>query len=194
MQEQETKLSLPKVNTKVNKKQIKALKKWSLTAFAVTLLITSMFVFNAFAQTGTTDSTILNLTNNTRSKDNLKPLSENETLKKAAYAKAQDMFKNQYFEHTSPAGKTPWEFINKAGYDYAYAGENLAIDFDNIETTHIAWMGSPAHKANILNPNYSEIGVASVSGLYNGKTTIITVEMFGTSMFDTTLNNLRIKW
>lgn len=190
MQEQEKKLSLPKVS----KRQIQVIKKWSLTAFAVSLLITSLFVFNAFAQTDTTSSTILNLTNNSRSINNLKSLSENEALKKAAYNKAQDMFKNQYFEHTSPQGKTPWEFINNSGYDYAYAGENLAIDFDNIESTHTAWMGSPAHKANILNPNYSEIGVASVSGLYNGKTTTITVEMFGASMFDTTLNNLKIKW
>ncbi len=179
---------------KSKKRNFRSLKKWSLTAFAATLLITSIFVLNVFAKSEASNSTILNLTNNQRALNNLKVLSENDNLNAAAYAKAQDMFKNQYFEHTSPQGKTPWTFINNAGYDYAYAGENLAIDFENLKDTNDALMKSPTHKANILNTKYTEMGTATVTGQFNGRVTTITVEMFGTSMFDTVLNNLKVSW
>lgn len=190
MQEQ-----IEKVNTNmIGKKRVKLIKKWSLTFFAAGLLISSLFVISTFAETNVKTSTILTLTNKERAEAEISALSESKILNQAAYNKAQDMFKYQYFEHTSPQGKTPWEFITKAGYDYAYAGENLAMDFESIEATNEAWMNSPSHKANILNPKYSEMGSASVTGTFNGETTTITVEMFGTSAFDTALNSLHNIW
>lgn len=187
--------SLVKTKVRSKKQSLRSLKKWSLTVFATTLLIASLFVLNAFAKSQINqNSAVLNLTNTTRTSQGLKSLSENEQLSAAAKAKAQDMFRYQYFDHNSPQGKTPWDFINNAGYDYAYAGENLAIDFNNIKDTQNAWMKSPTHKANILNGHYKEMGSASVTGQFKGKITTITVEMFGTSMFDTVLNNLHTRW
>src|SRR4030042_3617362 len=90
------------------------------------------------------------------------------------------MFKNGYFEHFSPTGHSPWNFISEAGYDYQYAGENLAIDFAKLEDTHTAWMNSPKHRENILNSDFTEIGIATVTKKFKGRLATISVEMFGT--------------
>ena len=123
--------------------------------------------------------TVISLTNSARSSAGLSSLSSNSQLAAAAAAKAADMFQNQYFAHTSPQGKDPWYFINNAGYDFIYAGENLAIGYSDSAEVHSAWMNSPTHRANILNPNYREIGVAQVSGEYEGAQTTIVVQEFG---------------
>ena len=60
--------------------------------------------------------------------------------------KAQDMATLGYFAHVSPDGKTPWYWIEKVGYDYQYAGENLAINFSDSKDVTNAWMASPLHK------------------------------------------------
>ena len=57
-------------------------------------------------------------------------------------------------------GTTPWSWIEKENYDYNYAGENLAMDFQSAEKMEEAWMASPTHRANILNGKYREIGMA----------------------------------
>ena len=173
-----------------NTKQTNFIKKWSLTCFAVLLLIVSLFIINVYAKTEVDNSAILYLTNKERSALGLNTLTHSKVLDKAAYNKAKDIFNNQYFDHVSPEGKTPWQFINEAGYDYSYAGENLAINFNELESTHEAWMKSPSHRANIVSPKYQEIGYATVTGQYKGETTTVTVEMFGTTMFDTVINQM----
>ena len=55
-------------------------------------------------------------------------LAKSDMLQEAAEKKAQDMIENNYFAHTSPQGKTPWHWVEESGYDYRYAGENLAIN------------------------------------------------------------------
>ena len=89
------------------------------------------------------------------------------------------MIDNNYFAHVSPQKKSPWYWIEKNEYDYTYAGENLAINFTNSEDQQKAWMDSPLHKKNILNPNYDEIGVAVKRGVVEGKETTVVVQMFG---------------
>ena len=89
------------------------------------------------------------------------------------------MIKNDYFAHTSPAGINPWFWYEKDGYDYKYAGENLAINFLKAEDQHKAWMASPTHRKNILNDKYQEIGVAVDAGKINGQMAIIAVQEFG---------------
>ncbi len=93
--------------------------------------------------------------------------------------KAEDMLTNNYFSHTSPAGITPWKWIEDADYDYNYAGENLAMDFTSAEKMNDAWLTSPTHRANILNEKYKDIGVAVKEGVINGRATIVVVQMFG---------------
>lgn len=119
--------------------------------------------------------------NQTRHSLGLKALTENEKLNQAAKLKAEDMVQYQYFNHTSPAGVTPWSWFLKAGYNYKYAGENLAIGFYESEEVYNAWLNSPSHKANILNPNYTEVGTAVLSG-FDGGNTIIVVQEFGSRL------------
>lgn len=118
-------------------------------------------------------------TNQQREQLGLKPLTLNSQLSAAALAKAQDMFDNQYWAHTSPEGKQPWDFIKAANYRYKMAGENLARDFYQTSDMVQAWMNSPTHKDNIVNSQYEQIGVAVVNGKLEGFETTLVVQMFG---------------
>lgn len=125
-----------------------------------------------------TQADIIELTNDSRSIAGLPPLKQNALLTEAAQAKANDMFKSDYFAHTSPKGTTPWDWIKGSGYKFSFAGENLAINYTSAKKQHMAWMKSPTHKANILNKNYEEIGVAVKEGTLNGEKAIVTVSVF----------------
>ena len=119
------------------------------------------------------------LTNQQRIRRDLSPLAVNPKLTLAAQQKAHHMLENNYFEHTSPDGREPWDFVAEADYHYVYAGENLAINFLNSRETFQAWVDSPSHLENILFPYYQEIGIATQSAEINGKITTVTVQMFG---------------
>jgi hypothetical protein len=123
---------------------------------------------------------LVDLANTDRSENQLGTLTVNPKLVKAAEAKAHDMVTNGYFAHNSPAGISPWYWIMAAGYDFAYAGENLAVNFDDSAVVNTAWMNSPTHRANLLNGKFTEIGVATAEGIYKGEPTIFVVQMFGT--------------
>ena len=92
-------------------------------------------------------------TNQSRAANSLGALHENALLDQAAQEKANDMAKNGYFAHTSPAGVTPWHWFEDVGYNFSYAGENLAVNFTDSQDVTNAWMNSPEHRANILNAN-----------------------------------------
>lgn len=126
-----------------------------------------------------TQANVINLTNQERLGHGLNTLSTNPQLSAAALAKANDMLEKQYWDHFGPNGESPWQFIRAAGYDYVYAGENLAKGFRTAEGIHEAWMASPTHKANIVSGNYKDIGVAVVEGELLGKQTTLVVQMFG---------------
>jgi hypothetical protein len=104
-------------------------------------------------------------------------------LEEAARLKAKDMFANGYFAHESPKGTSPWHWFGVAGYDYEYAGENLAIGFLEPEEVYNGWVQSFTHHQNLLNPNFKEIGVAVVSGKFNGNHTTIVVQLFGSQKY-----------
>jgi hypothetical protein len=123
------------------------------------------------------------LTNERRAENSVRELKVNPLLEEAARLKAQDMIENQYFAHVSPEGKQPWHWMNQAGYKYKHAGENLAIDFYDTQEVTEAWMNSPTHRRNILNNNYSEIGIAVDSGVYKGRRVAFVVQMFGSPRF-----------
>jgi hypothetical protein len=150
--------------------------------FVLVMLAASSFTFFSAGNTIASDITIekvIDLTNISRGESGENVLKANLKLSQAAEEKAEDMIANNYFAHTSPAGKTPWSWIQKEGYDYVYAGENLAMDFQTAEKMENAWMTSPTHRANILNQNYQEIGAAVKEGIINGHETILAVVMFG---------------
>jgi len=152
----------------------------------------AVFLFFALAQMGRADISsgasiiaqdMLELTNKSRIEAGLAPLAINEKLAMAAREKADDMFKLQYFDHNSPNGKTPWDFIKSAGYEYEYAGENLAIDFISANGAHEALMESSPHRDNILNMNYTEIGIAVKEDIFEGNKSIIIVEEFASPLY-----------
>jgi uncharacterized protein YkwD len=123
---------------------------------------------------------LIRLTNEQRQKNGLPPVIENSELNKAAEEKAKNMFAENYWAHYSPSGKSPWDFITGSGYQYSYAGENLARNFYTSEEAVNAWMASKmGHKENILNKNYKEIGMAVVEGNLNGQQTVLVVQEFG---------------
>ncbi|QQG43540.1 MAG: hypothetical protein HYW45_00785 [Candidatus Daviesbacteria bacterium] len=124
---------------------------------------------------------LIELTNQERQKNGLSPLRENTALNQAAAAKATNMFQENYWAHFAPSGKTPWDFILSAGYKFTYAGENLAKSFSQSNEVVTAWMQSPTHRANILNPKYQDIGIAVVEGVLNGQKTTLVVQEFGTT-------------
>ena len=95
--------------------------------------------------------TLLQLVNQDRAVLGLKPLRLNPTLSLAALAKASDMVERNYFAHISPDGVKPWHWFKSLGYNYAYAGENLAVNFSDSLPVHEAWMASEGHRKNILN-------------------------------------------
>jgi hypothetical protein len=96
--------------------------------------------------------------------------------------KADDMAAKSYFAHTSPEGIDPWYWFNQAGYKFTYAGENLAVDFSDSSAVNTAWMNSPTHRANLLDQHYTEIGIATADGMYQGHMTTFVVEEFGTPL------------
>lgn len=118
-------------------------------------------------------------TNVERTAAGLSTLRYNETLADAARRKAANMFSEDYWAHTSPSGLSPWHWFSEAGYNYTHAGENLAKDFGSTDRMVAAWMDSPTHRENIVNPLYSEIGVAVVPGTLLGQETVLVVQLFG---------------
>ncbi|OGZ33490.1 MAG: hypothetical protein A2174_03245 [Candidatus Portnoybacteria bacterium RBG_13_41_18] len=126
---------------------------------------------------------VLKWTNSERARNNLPPLSENTKLNSSATIKAQDMLKNQYFEHVSPSGVGLADLAKKVSYNYIYIGENLAWgNFESEELLVREWMNSPGHRANILNDKYNEIGIAVLRGTYEGKEGWMAVQEFGLPM------------
>lgn len=125
-------------------------------------------------------SSLVAQTNGERADAALGSLTVNPQLVAAAQAKADDMARKGYFAHTSPDGTTSWQWLRDAGYRFAYAGENLAVNFSDSRDVTDAWMRSPTHRANILNGRFTEVGIATAVGEYKGKEAVFVVQMFGT--------------
>src|ERR1035437_2575091 len=123
-------------------------------------------------------ATLSALTNGEREQNKLSDLKENSLLDKAANLKAQDMATKGYFAHVSPDGKQPWYWFDKAGYDYDYAGENLAVNFTDSQDVTTAWMNSPTHRANIVKQAYTEIGSGVAEGEYEGHQSTFVVQEY----------------
>jgi len=122
---------------------------------------------------------IVVLTNELRQKLSLTTLSENNLLNQAAYDKASDMLLQQYFAHNGPDGKSVKDWLSKFGYRYDVAGENLAMGFLQSDDVVTAWINSPTHYANLIDPDYTEIGVGMASGPFKGEETTLVAQYFG---------------
>ncbi len=124
---------------------------------------------------------IINKTNHIRQELGVPPLKENYLLDLSAEAKAQDMLANGYFSHTSPQGKKMSEWFIDVKYDYKFVGENLAMGFPSSDAVFNGWLGSPTHYANIVDPDFKEVGIGVAAGPYKDRSTVIVVQHFGSS-------------
>lgn len=124
-------------------------------------------------------ATLVDLANADRMAEGLQDLNVNPTLVAVAQAKANDMATKGYFAHTSPQGLDPWHWFKQEGYAFTYAGENLAVDFSDSADVERAWMDSPTHRKNVLDPKYTEIGIATAQGWFEGRYTTFVVQAFG---------------
>jgi uncharacterized YkwD family protein len=107
---------------------------------------------------------VLTLVNQERSKAGLNPLKmTNSTLNLVALDKAKDIYNNNYFDHNSPTYGSPFDMMKSYGISYSYAGENIAKGQTSPQAVMTAWMNSAGHRANILNANFTTIGI----GYYN---------------------------
>lgn len=132
----------------------------------------------------TTDVTSADLlidTNQARQSQGSAPITLNPQLSRAAQAKANDMVARNYWAHLSPDGKTPWTFIDTTGYAYQKAGENLAFGFANTNDIVKGWMNSPAHKQNLVDTAYREVGfgIANSQNYRGGGPETIVVALYG---------------
>ncbi|MEM9336483.1 MAG: CAP domain-containing protein [Patescibacteria group bacterium] len=125
-------------------------------------------------------SVVVELTNDERADNGASALQRSLTLDEAAELKAQHMAEGQYFSHYSPDGVSPWHWFGEVSYDFAHAGENLAIHFSDSDEVVDAWMDSPSHRANIVDQKFTEIGVGTARGRYQGFDTVYVVQLFGT--------------
>lgn len=156
---------------------------WAMLGVSVALLGFSQFLrttdyLNINAEVYPT--VLVQMTNEDRIASGMQPLAVNPVLERAAYLKVQDMVAKNYFAHTSPEGVSPWYWFKQAGYTFRFAGENLAVNFSESSDVQQAWLNSPAHRANVLNPNFTEMGIATAYGTYKGVNTAYVVELFGT--------------
>ena len=122
---------------------------------------------------------LINDTNAVRTQQGVAALQQNDQLTQAAFLKAKNMFAEQYWAHESPSGIQPWKWFADAGYNYSYAGENLAKNYPTAQATVDAWMNSPTHRQNMLNGQYVDVGFAVVDGTLNGQATTLVVAFYG---------------
>ncbi|MBU1092300.1 CAP domain-containing protein [Patescibacteria group bacterium] len=133
---------------------------------------------------------LIQLTNQIRTVRGIPVLAQNALLGESAQNKAEDMASKGYFDHADQDGNRMSYWMRSAGYDYLRAGENLAKGFSTPEAVIQAWLNSPTHYMNLVNDNYTEIGVGVATGVIDGKATIVVVQHFGQPMPQFTTPNL----
>lgn len=159
-----------------------------VTLGVFTMLIVGAFVVSSIGglllrsgqSAAVVSAVLVDLTNQNRQEHSLHGLTINPALVEAAQKKANDEASKAYFAHVSPEGIDSWHWFKEVGYNFTYAGENLAVDFSDSATVVSAWMNSPTHRANILDSHYTETGIATAEGMYEGHPTIFVVQEFGT--------------
>lgn len=112
----------------------------------------------------TIENEVVRLTNQQRTKYGLPPLQIDWQLARVARYKSVDMRDKNYFSHQSPTYGSPFTMIKNFGISYRTAAENIAAGQQTPQEVVNAWMNSPGHRANILNKNFTHIGVGYAKG------------------------------
>lgn len=150
-------------------------------ALFVLLFSLVAFPWSGTAENSLSEPNLLAVINQVRVREGLRVLKPNLRLSQAAAAKAEHMLKQNYFAHTSPEGLEAWDFMARANLKYVFAGENLATNYLNPYELTYDFLQSPSHRANLLSPLFSDVGLAVVSpsplDKGEGPTTIV-VQLF----------------
>lgn len=129
---------------------------------------------------------VISRTNNERITHGLVRLHRSITLDRAAALKADSMFRSQYFAHVSPQGQHFTDWLGRSNKFKAYA-ENLANGYRGEQALVSAWMNCATHRLNILNTEYTHIGVSVRTGILQGRETTLVVQLFGEKRIATPL-------
>lgn len=108
----------------------------------------------------TAEARVLTLVNAERAQAGCSPLTADPELAALAGDHSEDMAERDYFSHTTPDGMTPWDRAEAAGVDHM-GGENIARGQADAEAVMESWMNSPGHRANILNCDFTTLGVGA---------------------------------
>lgn len=106
---------------------------------------------------------VFNLVNIERSKNDLAALELDIAVTSVARNKSQDMMANNYFAHQSPTYGSAGEMLRRFGIEWSAWGENIAMGQKTPKEVMTAWMNSEGHRANILNPDFTKLGVGYVT-------------------------------
>lgn len=109
----------------------------------------------------TLESQVVTLVNKERARRGLHTLKVGKTCSYVARLKSQDMISRSYFSHISPTYGSPFTMMQHYGLRFSAAGENIAYGQPTAASVMNAWMNSAGHRANILNPSYTYIGVGA---------------------------------
>jgi len=120
---------------------------------------------------------VVDRTNAERARHGLRALSVDQRLAAAAQAHSADMVRRAFFAHESPDGRQVWDRAVAAGYAYRKVAENIAAGQRTAEEVVRGWMGSPGHRANILDGDLTQIGVGRAEG---GSYGVYWTQVFGT--------------
>lgn len=120
---------------------------------------------------------VLDLVNAERAKRGISALTLDSSLSSVATKKSQDMIDKNYFDHTSPTYGSPFDMMKQFGISYRTAGENIAKGQKTPQEVVAAWMNSEGHRKNILNPNFTNLGVGIAKD--SNKTTYWTQMFIG---------------
>jgi uncharacterized protein YkwD len=124
------------------------------------LLSFPLSIYALTPRSASDEEAIVEAMNRERAAEGLAPLHLNRELCDAANDRVHDMFAQHYFAHVAPDGTSPFVSIDRHGYTYRHAGENLAVGYQGAEAVVDGWMHSPGHRANVLGSDYVDVGVA----------------------------------
>lgn len=150
-----------------------------MISFSIANLQSVLWISSEWLVSTILPAVVTEATNAARADEGRAPLVRDSLLDEAAQLKADDMAAKGYFAHWSPEGVSPWHWFNQAGYTYKHAGENLAVHFTDSGEVVDAWLDSPTHRENIMDAKFTEIGIGTAKGRYEGYDTVFVVQMFG---------------
>jgi uncharacterized protein YkwD len=112
------------------------------------------------------EAQLIALINQERGSQGLPPLAYSELLSSVARAHSQDMLARDFVDHINPDGLTPFDRLERAAYRYSAAAENIAAGHGQASAADAlnSWLNSPGHRKNVLNPEFSEIGIGYAQG------------------------------